>query len=42
MNIIFDEFQTKLGKVGVALQDSKPMEDADFKDMEVDDITAKA
>jgi hypothetical protein len=42
MNIIFDEFQTKLGKVGVAIQDSKPIEDADYKDMEVDDITAKA
>ena len=42
MNIIFDEFQTKLGKVGAAIQHSKPMEDADFKDMEVDDVTAKA
>jgi len=42
MHTIFDEFQNTIGSVKTEAKEKKQIEDADFNDMEVDDITAEA
>ena len=42
LNAIFDEFQQSLGSEKHSVDDVSAIDDADYDDIDIDDITAKA